>query len=63
MVLKGDIEGILQEGEVTSGGDYVKYLLSIIKANKLVLFGNKECILLKWTGNEFLKMTLLGLFH
>lgn len=33
VVLKGDIEGILQEGEVTSGGDYVKYLLSIIKAN------------------------------
>lgn len=33
VVLKGDIEGILQEGEVSSGGDYVKYLLSIIKAN------------------------------
>lgn len=33
-VLTGDVEGILKEGAVSSGEEYVKYLLSIIKANK-----------------------------
>nr|XP_022344066.1 protein Spindly-A-like [Crassostrea virginica] len=33
VVLKEDVGGILKEGEVGSGEDYVKYLHSIIKAN------------------------------